>query len=106
MIRRPPRSTLFPYTTLFRSALVVGPPSPTVFPPAVVMMIPPDAPGTSPRTRRVTLSAASAFKRASRRRRGLIGGSPSKGPLRVEKRLEAYGGQSSCVACGRHRHLL
>src|SRR5438128_12680767 len=25
MIRRPPRSTLFPYTTLFRSALVQGP---------------------------------------------------------------------------------
>src|SRR2546430_17116081 len=25
MIRRPPRSTLFPYTTLFRSALVVDP---------------------------------------------------------------------------------
>src|SRR2546422_4161697 len=25
MIRRPPRSTLFPYTTLFRSALAVGP---------------------------------------------------------------------------------
>src|SRR3712207_7135824 len=24
MIRRPPRSTLFPYTTLFRSGLVVG----------------------------------------------------------------------------------
>src|SRR3712207_7136372 len=24
MIRRPPRSTLFPYTTLFRSVLVVG----------------------------------------------------------------------------------
>src|SRR2546430_13574351 len=24
MIRRPPRSTLFPYTTLFRSALVFG----------------------------------------------------------------------------------
>src|SRR3712207_8352618 len=24
MIRRPPRSTLFPYTTLFRSALFVG----------------------------------------------------------------------------------
>src|SRR3712207_7921112 len=24
MIRRPPRSTLFPYTTLFRSALVLG----------------------------------------------------------------------------------
>src|SRR3712207_7600578 len=25
MIRRPPRSTLFPYTTLFRSAILVGP---------------------------------------------------------------------------------
>src|SRR3712207_7467052 len=25
MIRRPPRSTLFPYTTLFRSGLQVGP---------------------------------------------------------------------------------
>src|SRR2546430_3929920 len=24
MIRRPPRSTLFPYTTLFRSAIVLG----------------------------------------------------------------------------------
>src|SRR2546426_2581089 len=24
MIRRPPRSTLFPYTTLFRSAIIVG----------------------------------------------------------------------------------
>src|SRR3712207_7702982 len=24
MIRRPPRSTLFPYTTLFRSALIAG----------------------------------------------------------------------------------
>src|SRR2546430_12298919 len=24
MIRRPPRSTLFPYTTLFRSGLIVG----------------------------------------------------------------------------------
>src|SRR3712207_8401809 len=26
MIRRPPRSTLFPYTTLFRSAVAGGPP--------------------------------------------------------------------------------
>src|SRR5438874_2039082 len=25
MLRRPPRSTLFPYTTLFRSVIVVGP---------------------------------------------------------------------------------
>src|SRR6267154_3206136 len=29
MIRRPPRSTLFPYTTLFRSACRSGPASPT-----------------------------------------------------------------------------
>src|SRR2546422_6715122 len=28
MIRRPPRSTLFPYTTLFRSAVDAGPPGP------------------------------------------------------------------------------
>src|SRR6267154_5972574 len=28
MIRRPPRSTLFPYTTLFRSPLPRGPPAP------------------------------------------------------------------------------
>src|SRR5438105_11096933 len=28
MIRRPPRSTLFPYTTLFRSDLLVGRPEP------------------------------------------------------------------------------
>src|SRR3712207_7615695 len=27
MIRRPPRSTLFPYTTLFRSWIVTGPPT-------------------------------------------------------------------------------
>src|SRR2546430_9788240 len=30
MIRRPPRSTLFPYTTLFRSATWVAPPVPAV----------------------------------------------------------------------------
>src|SRR3712207_7138526 len=30
MIRRPPRSTLFPYTTLFRSAPFSGPPEATV----------------------------------------------------------------------------
>src|SRR2546430_13006641 len=29
MIRRPPRSTLFPYTTLFRSASPPGPAAPT-----------------------------------------------------------------------------
>src|SRR5258708_8377019 len=34
MIRRPPRSTLFPYTTLFRSFLPKPPPPPP--PPAVI----------------------------------------------------------------------
>src|SRR2546425_7770941 len=29
MIRRPPRSTLFPYTTLFRSSVVWPPPRPS-----------------------------------------------------------------------------
>src|SRR2546427_1601944 len=31
MIRRPPRSTLFPYTTLFRSRSALPLPSPTIF---------------------------------------------------------------------------
>src|SRR3712207_8652867 len=42
MIRRPPRSTLFPYTTLFRSApaLFVHPPAGGPFPPAEAMTAP------------------------------------------------------------------
>src|SRR5258708_25869975 len=32
MIRRPPRSTLFPYTTLFRSRLAAPPAAPTAVP--------------------------------------------------------------------------
>src|SRR3712207_7212277 len=32
MIRRPPRSTLFPYTTLFRSSVPAAPPSPGPLP--------------------------------------------------------------------------
>src|SRR3712207_8057827 len=34
MIRRPPRSTLFPYTTLFRSVLLVEPDDPLVHGPS------------------------------------------------------------------------
>src|SRR5258707_4696936 len=44
MIRRPPRSTLFPYTTLFRSVIVVIP-SPPVMYGAVTWM---RGPGTRP----------------------------------------------------------
>src|SRR5690242_20791975 len=37
MLRRPPRSTLFPYTTLFRSGLIVGGAHPSPFPHAHVV---------------------------------------------------------------------
>src|SRR5688572_32293650 len=37
MIRRPPRSTLFPYTTLFRSLLVSLPSTATAWPSTVVV---------------------------------------------------------------------
>src|SRR3712207_8857614 len=56
MIRRPPRSTLFPYTTLFRSSvlaavadaaqrIVVGPPQPA---PADVLVVREEPPGGGP----------------------------------------------------------
>src|ERR1039457_7159272 len=46
MIRRPPRSTLFPYTTLFRSIMAAAqttstPSSPSLMPPARPLSIPP-----------------------------------------------------------------
>src|SRR5258707_6864475 len=40
MIRRPPRSTLFPYTTLFRSLAVTSPGSPWIFITAALSLIP------------------------------------------------------------------
>src|SRR5690625_7011650 len=46
MLRRPPRSTLFPYTTLFRSAIVAPPcssPAGCVFPATGIVMVPPVA---------------------------------------------------------------
>src|SRR3989442_3149598 len=43
MIRRPPRSTLFPYPTLFRSLWLVGPP-----PPKRATTLPAAAPSSSP----------------------------------------------------------
>ena len=39
MIRRPPRSTLFPYTTLFRSHAFTCPLKPCIFPPMAVSII-------------------------------------------------------------------
>src|SRR3712207_8689437 len=43
MIRRPPRSTLFPYTTLFRSALAAAAAA------LLVKHTPPELPGGAPR---------------------------------------------------------
>src|SRR3712207_744345 len=50
MIRRPPRSTLFPYTTLFRSALLKSPPRsgqwlPTHYSPALTHLVTPASAG-------------------------------------------------------------
>src|SRR2546422_3752242 len=44
MIRRPPRSTLFPYTTLFRSGLQLGPERATARTPTVWNMLDPYVP--------------------------------------------------------------
>src|SRR5256885_16721087 len=48
MIRRPPRSTLFPYTTLFRSAWRFSPPWPTRRRPPIARL----RPGTGPHSHR------------------------------------------------------
>src|SRR3712207_7663460 len=58
MIRRPPRSTLFPYTTLFRSA------APSSGPPSA-----PPAPPTPPGSRRARRSAPARPRCASCRAR-------------------------------------
>src|SRR2546427_5639328 len=39
MIRRPPRSTLFPYTTLFRSLFQVSPPDPMTLAGVCVLLL-------------------------------------------------------------------
>src|SRR5260370_23601656 len=67
MIRRPPRSTLFPYTTLFRSALVA-------------------APGVAALTR--TAAATAAENRVLKTREFFLADS---GPARVVETVE-YGG--------------
>src|SRR2546423_9754268 len=51
MIRRPPRSTLFPYTTLFRSPPVDGPMTGTGYAMAALDQVPPaDGPGDGERS--------------------------------------------------------
>src|SRR3712207_8505726 len=56
MIRRPPRSTLFPYTTLFRSWSSSAPASPLARSPARAdgIAVQPAPPGSTPRDRKST----------------------------------------------------
>src|SRR2546426_3202550 len=48
MIRRPPRSTLFPYTTLFRSSIASGSPSSTPLPTTWILGAGSGEPGAVP----------------------------------------------------------
>src|SRR3712207_8490184 len=67
MIRRPPRSTLFPYTTLFRSPGTVG------LLPLAVVVVGAEPPGLEPlgrllrRARRLGVDDPTAVARADRR---------------------------------------
>src|SRR3989442_8601556 len=61
MIRRPPRSTLFPYTTLFRSPIVPAPITATRFTPSPLSPLPCRERGT-----RVVAVRASRWQRSSR----------------------------------------
>src|SRR3712207_8296871 len=66
MIRRPPRSTLFPYTTLFRSDLPqpLSPTTPSVLPRGTERLTPSTA-GTSPAEERKTVRSPSIRSRSS-----------------------------------------
>src|SRR3712207_7548025 len=61
MIRRPPRSTLFPYTTLFRSSTTSPSPVGTTQPPAVATPAPPPTP-----TRQMSVSALKEDRKSTR----------------------------------------
>src|SRR5207342_3818581 len=58
MIRRPPRSTLFPYTTLFRSGTAGGRRDPAVHARAVAPLAPPDRKSTRLNSSHVKISYA------------------------------------------------
>src|SRR3989454_8817057 len=73
MIRRPPRSTLFPYTTLFRSARARGLERHTDFPVSQRLLDDPeaghaaeDADALGPLDRQVPQSAEERFRRPAR----------------------------------------
>src|SRR3712207_6935594 len=74
MIRRPPRSTLFPYTTLFRSPADErgGPLLAGVVPPARLPL------SRGPRERAGVRGAPRAAARARRVGRALVGGRPPR----------------------------
>src|SRR3712207_8908296 len=58
MIRRPPRSTLFPYTTLFRSVLCGKTIRPSAAPSVVVIGLPARLPSGTPYDRSVSAATS------------------------------------------------
>src|SRR5690349_23690442 len=98
MIRRPPRSTLFPYTTLFRSAVearrtsigkVIVMPKPTAGPLMAAISGPADRKSTRLNSSHVEISYAVFClkkKRKTDARRGF--GADSNGSARTRGRLE------------------
>src|SRR3712207_8993093 len=91
MIRRPPRSTLFPYTTLFRSRLLS--PCASAWPP------PPTRPGQAPRAPRQRSTPRSTCP-------SLL---PSVGPIvdRKSTRLNSsHANISYAVFCLKKKHII
>src|SRR5438067_12041653 len=72
MIRRPPRSALFPYTTLFRSPVVVG-----VVPPAAGVFLLPPLLHPAATTARTTSSVSSTGRRWRRTSPGGVRRAPA-----------------------------
>src|SRR2546425_4540795 len=104
MIRRPPRSTLFPYTTLFRSGpawrrRATGSVRPTSEPPQANVRLPSDG-GREARKCRITL-ARRAVARQGRDRRSAPAEQPSRGHLAEpddrRRRAQAHGADLRAV---------
>src|SRR5256885_16334362 len=99
MIRRPPRSTLFPYTTLFRSAWLSG------------NGLPRRRPSAAPSSSRCETRSGPADRRAARQRRaglpaagrpGRAAHRPARGPggRRENGRASGVGREESSVGAG------
>src|SRR3712207_7131780 len=77
MIRRPPRSTLFPYTTLFRSAVARAPAA-----------VPPQQHGEA--RAHAGAGGGRRRRRARRRRRGVLDGGRRRAPAADRRRSEEH----------------